>query len=914
VTYKQFSDLIVNFYCTCESNLLMDPLRNGAIFRLDPKALARLGTPSPAQRTPPPRPPVVASSGDVNSEIKAKFNELYRSTPNPLSALMSSPPARYPGIFSPPIHNHSHMQSPSISASPDIHYPVREVHSSHIQTSNPIDKNARTSKVSPAVEPGRQQQQSNRTTPSDFSESAHGVCESVSQPMHDKPSSSESSVLHSDDVEANVYSNGKQHALSCRQSAITSSVVDSTDDIAVSSVTPAKKETKKRRKSSSNVIQRTPINRSTRREVHSAPPVKSRATLQLSAQQNTEPSTPTDSCGNRNLLNTSVMHRQVQSEVKARLSRPERVSRGRTQKTADSLVMLNQNHIKTEVNTQSLSKEVKKVESSTKNIQSPSSKLKVSESINGSSSKSSKSTLRKSKRGPVTEEENIMGGEEVHSEHRQPSKPSTEDPRSSSNGKKRRRFASSDTVLEETVNRKKIKDIEGPDKLKVSDSNVKKRRTDRKASSQSSKRKSVKSQMESAPAPGERISNEVVAPLVAPATTSGRRAARHTNGLLSLGAPDCNDKISQRTRSRMLEAKEEVEPAVECASVIESTQNDSISQQAPVKSAGKKGKKTTTIRKVSDGGTKNQDLKKNRAKPVVGDDDTGPSVATVKEISSKHSTDSRKWNAQEIKALKQAHRQCPVSAPDFWTQVATTMTRLMTGSVAEYSGRSETECQEQWFKALEEKQQKEKKRIKPNTMSKSVISSKVQDDDGSVPPPKKKRMTRAEMQHLLQEAFVSDADDIFDSADLRRNSAADSPDPTVNKSCLISLSSPRDLDEHSEDDDSAKQSSTTAARSKSSKSRWQANYVNKMKKRVVPKIASQSAGKYSKSKGNKMHSLIHSEDTDLNLDTGRSTVNIKARVSTSGRVCVSLKPEDSDEDIEEYLNRSDGDSDDNSSS
>jgi hypothetical protein len=53
----------------------------------------------------------------------------------------------------------------------------------------------------------------------------------------------------------------------------------------------------------------------------------------------------------------------------------------------------------------------------------------------------------------------------------------------------------------------------------------------------------------------------------------------------------------------------------------------------------------------------------------------------------------RRWSKEEIDALRRAHRESPIDAPNFWELVATRLQE----SLGPSRQRSQEECQDQWY-------------------------------------------------------------------------------------------------------------------------------------------------------------------------------------------------------------------------
>lgn len=96
-------------------------------------------------------------------------------------------------------------------------------------------------------------------------------------------------------------------------------------------------------------------------------------------------------------------------------------------------------------------------------------------------------------------------------------------------------------------------------------------------------------------------------------------------------------------------------------------------------------------------------------------------------------------------------------------------------------------------------------------------------------------------------------------------------------------------------------------------SAWQANYVNKMKKAGKGRKLDSAKMDYKSSKqtkGKKDRPLMQSGDAMVEGYSGSQIVNIKAKISDSGRVNIDLKADDSDDaDLEEYLHEGSSDED-----
>jgi hypothetical protein len=160
---------------------------------------------------------------------------------------------------------------------------------------------------------------------------------------------------------------------------------------------------------------------------------------------------------------------------------------------------------------------------------------------------------------------------------------------------------------------------------------------------------------------------------------------------------------------------------------------------------------------------------------------------------------------------------------------------------------------------------------------------------------------------LLEEAFLSNEDDIFESSKFSAASSALSPSSlaAISRS-TVDIQSPAEvLDEESVGSHGGAESARANA--------WQANYVNKMKKTSKnmkhSSLHQMSRKSVGKKQNKKDRPLMQSGDAHVNGDCGSQIVNIKARISDGGRVNIALKGEDSDDANLEDLLFEDSDSD-----
>jgi hypothetical protein len=119
-----------------------DPLRTGRIFNLDPNLLKQMRPHMVSPRPPPQQsnPLDGFAREELVPGLKAKFDDVYRRTPNPMSALFGSPQSYYPQFNqSAPLH----FASPPPSSSP-MPAPLPQTPSSEsrfreqVETSTPL--------------------------------------------------------------------------------------------------------------------------------------------------------------------------------------------------------------------------------------------------------------------------------------------------------------------------------------------------------------------------------------------------------------------------------------------------------------------------------------------------------------------------------------------------------------------------------------------------------------------------------------------------------------------------------------------------------------------------------------------------------------------------------------------------------
>ena len=172
-------------------------------------------------------------------------------------------------------------------------------------------------------------------------------------------------------------------------------------------------------------------------------------------------------------------------------------------------------------------------------------------------------------------------------------------------------------------------------------------------------------------------------------------------------------------------------------------------------------------------------------------------------------------------------------------------------------------------------------------------------------------------QALLEEAFVSTEDDIFDSQSIRLSADDLHVSPSALRAISRSTSTLRSpcevpVDEVDLEEDVPGRHRSVPARSLA----WQANYVSRMKKHAKAgrhAAASKNSARVhtGKKKARKEQSLVQSGDAIVELDGERQVVDIKAKLSGSGRVNMTYRGEISGDaaNLDDYLyDESDGES------
>lgn len=162
---------------------------------------------------------------------------------------------------------------------------------------------------------------------------------------------------------------------------------------------------------------------------------------------------------------------------------------------------------------------------------------------------------------------------------------------------------------------------------------------------------------------------------------------------------------------------------------------------------------------------------------------------------------------------------------------------------------------------------------------------------------------------MLEEAFLGDADDIFDQQSLSHPSLSSTPhrnplhSSTLNS--ILSMKSPLDLNSSKDSPPQTKHLHSNESES----NHWEASYVNKMKKQQKSNRnqASRSKGstarRQSKEKRSANHRLLNEtrEEFHVNKEGGRA---IAARMNGLGKVTLSIEQrQDDDSEDEEILKK-----------
>jgi hypothetical protein len=169
-------------------------------------------------------------------------------------------------------------------------------------------------------------------------------------------------------------------------------------------------------------------------------------------------------------------------------------------------------------------------------------------------------------------------------------------------------------------------------------------------------------------------------------TTSrgSRQSGKGVSGLVGIGM-GCGDGqlVSGRTRSRV---RDSLSPAAK-----ESSKNDAIISSTSITSSCQTIERSLSAEKTK--ATLNSKKGTKKLNTYVADDQT------VAKVSKPNTTE---WTEEEVKALRMAHKHCPITVPDFWEQVAAEVNRVMESSSKktghqQASRRTSNDCQSQWF-------------------------------------------------------------------------------------------------------------------------------------------------------------------------------------------------------------------------
>lgn len=167
------------------------------------------------------------------------------------------------------------------------------------------------------------------------------------------------------------------------------------------------------------------------------------------------------------------------------------------------------------------------------------------------------------------------------------------------------------------------------------------------------------------------------------------RGNRRSNvdGLLGLGRYD-GQLISDRTRSRVRESLSPVE---------QQSDRDNIGVTDGSASAREGVKKTTSKKQ------KEKTVNKSVVPNIVKSPTSDMTFSDGRSSQDTYTSSTAIWSAVEIKALRTAHKLCPITAPDFWEQVAAEVNRIVSNEYKKYGHkeglqRSSDDCQLQWFK------------------------------------------------------------------------------------------------------------------------------------------------------------------------------------------------------------------------
>lgn len=166
---------------------------------------------------------------------------------------------------------------------------------------------------------------------------------------------------------------------------------------------------------------------------------------------------------------------------------------------------------------------------------------------------------------------------------------------------------------------------------------------------------------------------------------------------------------------------------------------------------------------------------------------------------------------------------------------------------------------------------------------------------------------------MLEEAFIGNADDIFDQQSLSHPTLSSTPhrNPLHSSSLrtILSLKSPNDLPSSKDDSRHHNRGTTDSVLDPEGESNnWEASYVNKMKKQQKSnKNVMGSRGPTGRRQSNEKKMIKHKKSTEtreefyLKNEGGRA---VSAKMNGRGKVMISIQQrEDDDSENEEVLKR-----------
>ena len=321
--------------------------------------------------------------------------------------------------------------------------------------------------------------------------------------------------------------------------------------------------------------------------------------------------------------------------------------------------------------------------------------------------------------------------------------------------------------------------------------------------------------------------------------------------------------------------------------LVDSISDEDVKSKAKQKAGVTKKKISKTKAKDIDydddseysGETRNKTTRSGRkSQPVnrLTDDELrspNKSLIPLKRKESSSDQGDKKWEPSELSILYRVHAVTDPTAPDFWALVSAGIKEM--GVI-----KSAEACQDQWYQSMLEARERRNKKIAKDKNLGQNNDDEIITDIPEQENVKKRKLNRAEIQQLAQKSARAEKDDdIFDELSTRY-SATETQNHLAQALELIK----------SPGADAKAQISNTDDNDISNNNKWKATYVHNLSKKVKNSIAVKSKS----TTANKVSSSITVPKTKK-ITEGK----VSAALSPSGRVRMSVKKLDSDDELDE---------------